>query len=571
MEKNKKYKGIWKSFFVMLHKSKLPYMTMILAFAANAINSYITLRIPDLISSLMTDVSEEKMITIFLLGTASIIFILLGMFLKYYAQIKIDRNMQYLAVDKIMYLKMDDIEKSDPREIVSRVTTDTKKLSELLMTLAVEEIPRLYFMIGALMRIYKNYDTTLGNVLMVSIPVTIIGSWLVGKITFGKAEAAQAAISRLTARIGEKINNMAVIKSYGSQKKEAESGEQAIKNLEINLKRKAVIDRLGAAATTLVTLIPTVAVIAIGASFVLSGRVETAIFVAYYSLAVTFIGYVAAHMTLWILVKNAQGATYRLSKILEASDETVETVHKGRTGTIEFHDVSKSFGDNLVLDHVSFKLEAGKKTALVGHSGCGKSTVLNLIEQFYYPDSGTITMDSVPVAEWDINSYRNSFTYVPQNAPGFSGSIRELINYGKKEKAGDDEIWSALKKVDAVDFVELLGGLDYEVGNNAEKLSGGQKQKLSMARALIHPQSIMLLDEATSALDVKASVKVQNSLDEAMKGNTMILVAHNIHTVINADKIIVFRDGHVAGEGTHKQLMKNCEFYRELASSSERG
>ena len=565
------YKGMWKSFFGMLKKSKLPYALMISALIFNTINAWIGLKLPEFIAGLVNEVTRENTLTIFWFGILSILTGGIAVTCKMLATYKINRNMQKIAVDKIFYLRMDEIEKSDPREMVTRVTTDTKLLSELLLIIAIDELPRIYYMVGALTTIYNNHSTTLGNIMLVSIPVTLLGSFVTGKLTFGKADAAQAAISRLTARLAEKINNMPTIKSYNSQKKEEEAGHRVIKDLEYNLKQKALIDRINPAMTSLATLIPTVVVIAIGATMVLSESLEVTSFVAYYGLAGTFIGYVVAHMTLWISIKNGQGATYRLSQILEKEDEIVIEKKRGSLGDIEFKGVSKKFGDNLVLDNVSFTLEQGQKTALVGFSGSGKSTVLNLIEQFYRPTSGVITMGGEDITNWDISSYRKNFTYVPQNAPGFSGTIRELVNFGRKNPLSDEIIWNLLERVDAKAFVELLGGLDYEVGSNAEKLSGGQKQKLCLARAMVEPKGIMLLDEATSALDYEASKKIQKLLDETMKNKTMILVAHHISTIKNADKIIVFDAGRIIAQGTHQTLLDGCELYRSFAISEEGG
>ena len=275
-----------------------------------------------------------------------------------------------------------------------------------------------------------------------------------------------------------------------------------------------------------------------------------------------------AHLTLWVQIKEAQGATNRLSTILEQPDEKPVGDSCGEIGDISFCGVSKSFGDHLVLDNVSFTIEKGKKTALVGFSGSGKSTALNLIEQFYYPESGEIRMGGRPISDFDIRSFRKRITYVPQNAPGFSGSIRELLRYGLDRSVSDEELWAVLKKTEADDFVTLLGGMDYDIGNNAEKLSGGQKQKLSMARALLSRGEIMLLDEATSALDVHATEQIQTILDEKMAGKTMVVVAHNLSTIKNADKIIVFSEGHIADEGTHEQLLQRCELYRRLVAAA---
>ena len=567
-QKTDRKESNWRRFFEMMYASHLPYGLMIAALLFNTGASYINLKMPDVVATLVNGVQQETLINVFWLGMSSIVCGIIATLTKGIAQTKIDRNMQFLAVDKILYLRMEVIERRDPREMVSRITTDTKLMSGLLMTVAIEELPRLYYMVGALIKIFRNYNTTLGLIMLISIPVTVISSIIVGRLTFGRAEAAQGAISRLTARLAEKINNMPIIKSYNNQGKESDSGEGVIRELEVALKRKALISRLSAATTSLVTLIPTVGVIAIGASLVLSGSVERAAFVAYYALAGNFIGYVVAHMTLWVQVKEAQGATNRLSTILKQPDEKTDNTGCGNIGDIEFREVSKSFGDHLVLDKVSFTIEQGKKTAFVGFSGSGKSTALNLIEQFYYPESGEIRMGGKPISDFDIRAFRKLFTYVPQNAPGFSGSIRDLLTYGLEKSVSDEELWAALKKTEADAFVSLLGGLDYDIGNNAGKLSGGQKQKLCMARALLSEHEIMLLDEATSALDVRSTERIQTVLDEKMAGKTMIVVAHNLSTVKNADKIIVFSDGHIVDEGTHEQLLQRCSLYGELVATA---
>ena len=552
----------------MMYASRLPYGLMVAALLFNTGASYINLKMPDLVATLVESVKQQTLVSIFWLGMGSIMCGIAATVTKGIAQSKIDRNMQVLAVDKILYLRMEVIEHRDPREMVSRITTDTKLMSALLLTVAIEELPRLYYMIGALVKIFRNYNTTLGMVMLVSIPVTIVAGIIVGRLTFGRAEAAQGAISRLTARLAEKINNMPVIKSYNNQEKESGSGEGVIKDLEVALKRKAMIARLSSGTTSLVKLIPTVGIIAIGATLVLSGSVERTAFVAYYALAGSFIGYVVAHLTLWVQIKEAQGATNRLSTILEQPDDKPAGESCSGVGDIAFCGVSKSFGDHLVLDNVSFTIEQGKKTAFVGFSGSGKSTALNLIEQFYYPESGEIRMGGRPISDYDICSYRKLFTYVPQNAPGFSGSIRDLLLYGLDRSVSDDELWEMLKKTEADAFVTLLGGLDYDIGNNAGKLSGGQKQKLSMARALLSREEIMLLDEATSALDVHATEQIQTILDEKMAGKTMVVVAHNLSTIKNADKIIVFSEGHIVDEGTHEQLLQRCELYRRLVAAA---
>lgn len=573
MEKEVPAKGIWSRFIHMLVQSKLPYLWMAAAFLFNITKSNIELILPQQIAKVLgSELSVSLLLAIFFLGILNSALALTAEVVKNIALQKIDRNMQRMSLAKLFYLKIKDVEKNDPRELVSRITSDTAFVSGLLLELVISEIPRLYFMISSVVILFRNYDHRLALVMMVTIPVTFIGSWLTGRLTFGKVEAVQAKVAKLTAKLAEKVNNVQIIKSYNNEDKETERGDAVIQELNQAKRGVAIITRVKDFVNSLVNLIPVVLIVVVGAVYLLNGTISVPTFVVFYQYSGTFIGYVTAHLALWVTVKTAQGATARLASILELEDE-----NKGDTGTeipngdIVFDHVSFSYGDKKVLDDVSFTIEKGKKTAFVGYSGSGKSTALNLIEAFYRPESGSITIDGKNIAEFDPQSYRALFTYVPQNAPGFSGTIREMLNYGRKEPVPDEALLDALKDTGVLDTVDVLGGLDYNVGENAAKLSGGQKQKLSITRALLGDTEYMLLDEATSALDVNATAKLQEEIDRKTAGRTQILVAHNLSTIVNADKIIVFHEGSVAAEGTYRELMAGSKLFRELASSLKEG
>lgn len=574
MTKSTSMKGIWGRFTSMLIKSKLPYLWMAAAFLFNIIKSNIELIIPINIAKVLgNELSISLLVTIFALGLLNALLTLASEVFKNIALQKIDRNMQRMSIAKIFYLKLREIEKSDPRELVSRITTDTTLVSALLLDLVISEIPRLYFMVSSVVILFRDYNHRLALILLVTIPVTILGSYITGRFTFGKAEAVQGKIAKLTARLAEKINNLQIIKSYNNEDRESKSGQEVITELEKAKRGAAVMIRVKDVVNELVNLIPVVLIVIVGASYLLKSVIDVPTFVVFYQYSGTFIGYVTAHLALWVSVKNAQGATFRLAGILELEDENAEENKSGNIpdGNIEFSDVSFSYGDKKVLDKVSFTIEKGKKTALIGYSGSGKSTVLNLIEGFYRPDSGVISMGGMDINKYDVQSYRRLFTYVPQNAPGFSGTVRALLTYGQKEPCSDEVLKGVLKKTEVLDTVNILGGLDYEVGTNAEKLSGGQKQKLSITRALLSDTEYMLLDEATSALDINATRKLQMEIDSKMKGKTQILVAHNLSTILNADKIILFSEGHVVGQGTHKELLQSSSLYNDLVHNFEGG
>ncbi len=572
MNQRTEMKGMWGRFLRMLVQSKLPYFWMAAAFAFNIAKSTVELAIPVKLAQVLgNDLSVALLMTIFGLGVLNAALSLASEVLQNISLQKIDRNMQRMSLKKIIWLKLKDIEKNDPRELVSRITTDTTLVSSLMMDLVINELPRLYFMVTAVVVLFRDYDYRLALALLITIPVTILGSWITGRLTFGKAEAVQGKIAKLTAKLAEKVNNVQIIRSYNQEDKETERGQEVIEELEKAKRGASLMVRVKDFVNSMINLIPVVFIVAIGAVYLLRGTITVPTFVVFYQYSGTFIGYITAHLLLWVSAKNAQGATFRLAGILDLEDEEETKNQTIPDGDIVFHNVSFSYGDRKVLDGVSFTAKKGQKTAFVGYSGSGKSTALNLIEAFYRPDSGEITMGGVNIDTYDPQSYRALFTYVPQNAPGFSGSVRQLLNYGRDRQVPDDMLIQTLQKADVYDTVQVLGGLDYDVGANAAKLSGGQKQKLSITRALLSNTEYMLLDEATSALDFRATAKLQAEIDQKMAGKTQILVAHNLSTVRNADKIIVFAEGRISAEGTYDQLLDTSDLFRELVHSNEGG
>ncbi|HTN96613.1 MAG TPA: ABC transporter ATP-binding protein, partial [Nordella sp.] len=231
-----------------------------------------------------------------------------------------------------------------------------------------------------------------------------------------------------------------------------------------------------------------------------------------------------------------------------------------RQAAIEFRDVRFSYGEgDEILKGVSFIAEGGRTTALVGPSGAGKSTVISLVPRFYDPAQGQILIDGQDIAHVTKQSLRNGLAYVSQQPYLFEGSIRDNIRYGRPE-ATNAEVEEAARLAYAHDFILAQPqGYDTPVGENGVTLSGGQRQRLSIARALVRQAPILLLDEATSALDTESEAAVQKALDHAMSGRTVVVIAHRLSTVVNADKIIVMKDGLVVEEGTHEALAQRTD------------
>lgn len=561
---------VWKNYFSMIFKAGLPWGLMIICFLLSFGNAQLALTFANKLAATLVEYSDlrdaiQPLLIVFLIGILIVVIKVVSAHLQGIVTAKVDRNVQRYAVDKVFYLKTGDIESGDPRELITRLTEDTTKNSNFLVDLMINEIPRLYYIVAAAVQVAMIGRPLLTVTLLLTIPIIFLGSFVSGRITFKIRNKVQAKIAALTAKLAEKINNAEAIKSYGTEDAEIADGDKVIAELDKAKKQAALIDQVNAFIKNLMWFLPLFLIIIPPATLLFNKEINQSEFYAYILLATTFRTYTSEHLQLWIYLKDAQGATLRLSGLLSLENEkSTDKCETPACGDIEFDNVSFSYGDITALNNVSFTIEKGKKTALVGLSGSGKSTTLNLIEKFYSPANGKITLGGVDISSLDYAAYRNLFTYLPQNAPGFSGTVRDMLNYSSKEPHSDDKLMHALGKVGLTEDISELGGLDYEIGFGGEKLSGGQRQKLGVARLILSDTEYVLLDEATSALDVEATAAVQKAIDEACAGRTQISVAHDLSTVKNADKIIVFSNGRVAAQGTHDELSATSPLYNQL-------
>ena len=561
---------VWKNYFQMIFRSGPPWVLMAVCFLLSLANAQLALVFANKMAAALTDwtvLSDAvgPLFLVFCIGMATVLIKVVNAHLQAIVTAKIDRNVQRYAVGKVFYLKTADIESGDPRELITRLTEDTCKNSPFLVDLMINEIPRLYYIVAATVQVAQVGRPILTLTLLLTVPIIIFGSFIAGRITFRVRNRIQAKIAALTARLAEKIDNAETIKAYGTEDREIADGDAVIMELDKAKKRGAVVDQVNAFIKNMMWFLPLLLIIIPPATLLFNKQITQAEFYAYILIATTFRTYTAQHLDLWIFLKDAQGATLRLSGLLSLDNEkTASGTAEAVPGDIEFRDVAFSYGEGLALDHVSFTLEKGKKTALVGLSGSGKSTALNLIEKFYAPQEGKILLGGTDIAQTDCKGYRSLFTYLPQNAPGFSGTVRDMLNYTSAEPHSDEELCEVLKKVELLGDVTALGGLDYDIGPGGERLSGGQRQKLGVARLILSDTEYVLLDEATSALDVEATARVQKAIDEACRGRTQIAVAHDLSTVRNADRILVFDKGRLAAQGTHAELMVSSPLYRDL-------
>jgi ATP-binding cassette subfamily B protein len=276
---------------------------------------------------------------------------------------------------------------------------------------------------------------------------------------------------------------------------------------------------------------------------------------------------------MFIMVPRAQAAASRINEVLETEPEIVDpekasTAAAGR-GHIEFRDVTFRYkgAEMPVLRDISFSAGPGEVTAIIGSTGSGKSTLINLIPRFYDIESGSILIDGVDIRKFSQEDLRSRIGFVPQKAVLFSGTIAENIRVGR-EDASDDEVRHAAEVAQASEFIEQMdGGYDHEIAQGGTNLSGGQRQRVSIARALVRTPELYIFDDSFSALDFKTDAKLRAALKNEIADSTVIMVTQRVSTVMDADRIIVLDEGGIAGIGTHRELLGDCRVYREIVES----
>jgi len=276
---------------------------------------------------------------------------------------------------------------------------------------------------------------------------------------------------------------------------------------------------------------------------------------------------------MFVMIPRAAASAVRINEVLDTvpeinDPEQVKTADRQR-GFVEFHEVSFSYpgAEQPVLSNISFNARPGEVTAIIGGTGSGKSTLINLIPRFYDIDKGRILVDGVDIREMTQENLRSKIGLVPQNTVLFTGTIADNIRYGR-DHSTDEEIKRAAETAQATEFVsEMKEGFDSVIAQGGKNISGGQKQRLSIARALVRRPEIYIFDDSFSALDYKTDARLRTALRKEIADSTVFIIAQRVATVMDSDRIIVLEDGQIAGIGDHKELMENCEVYREIVYS----
>lgn len=433
-----------------------------------------------------------------------------------------------------------------------------------VLNMTVTSLARDFLTLVALIGVMISKDWLLTLIVFVIAPPLLIGLRYVSRRLKQATRESVEINSHVLGAMQETIQGITIVKAFTMEKQLKTKVETIIDRAENRANRIARLSERTAPMTETFAGFAISSVLAYAAFRSIYNGIQPGAFFAFVTALLMAYDPARRLARLQVSLERAVVNARMIYEILDTVPHQRDLPGAGNLAiqhaTIEFRNVRFGYGQgDEILKGVSFVAEGGKTTALVGPSGAGKSTVISLIPRFYDPSGGEILIDGQDIAHVTKQSLRNGLAYVSQQPYLFEGSIRDNIRYGRPE-ATDAEVEEAARLAYAHDFIRAQpNGYDTPVGENGVTLSGGQRQRLSIARALVRQAPILLLDEATSALDTESEAAVQKALDHAMSGRTVVVIAHRLSTVVNADKIIVMKDGLVVEEGTHEALAKRTD------------
>jgi ABC-type multidrug transport system fused ATPase/permease subunit len=475
---------------------------------------------------------------------------------------------------KLITLPMNFFSNRRVGELNSRISADLSQIQDTLTTTIAEMIRQSVLLIGGI-AFMAIISVKLAIALLILVPPLIVFALFFGRFIRKISKEAQDKLAESNTIIEETLQGIASVKAFVNEAFEAGRYGKNIRDVADIAIRGAKYRGIFVSFIVFCLFGAVIAIIGYGCILVSHNELKVGELFKF-ALYATFVGSaMGSFPDLYANVQKAVGASERVLEILSEQGEDVsinetDNVIKQRiAGNLSFSNVEFAYPSRpelTVLNKISFDAAAGQKVAIVGPSGSGKSTMAALILQFYDPQSGTVSFDGKPAADYSLTDIRNQVAIVPQDVMLFGGTIRENIAYGKLS-ASDDEILQAAQRANAHQFITSFPeGYETIVGERGVKLSGGQRQRIAIARALLKNPSILILDEATSSLDSESERLVQEALEELMKNRTSIIIAHRLSTIREADKIIVLEKGKIIESGSHQELIGNENgLYRYLS------
>lgn len=481
------------------------------------------------------------------------------------------------SLRKDIFRKVESLGKTEFNEfktssLITRTTSDVSKVQNLIiMVLRVISYAPI-IAVGGIIKVI-NTNTNMSPIIVIAITAILIVVLIMFKFAVPKIKVIQTLIDKINLILRENLNGILVIRAFNTEKHENKRFDEVNKELKgISL----FVNRLYSSMFPFIMFIMntiTILIVWIGSKQVDLGTIQVGDMMAFIQYTMQIIMSFMMISFTFVMIPRGIVSMNRIKEVLKKEPRVKNKLNLNKfnniKGVLAFRNVSFKYDDakHPILDEIDFVAKPNETTAFIGSTGSGKSTIMNLILRFYDVTSGSITIDGVDIRDVDLKDLRDNISYVPQKGALFSGTISSNLKYGN-ESAKEDEIKKYSKISESYDFIKNMeSGFDSNVAQGATNVSGGQKQRLSIARALIKKSKIYIFDDSFSALDFKTDKNIRKALKKELKNSTVLIVAQRINTVLDADKIIVLENGKIVGIGKHKELLSNCPEYKKIALS----
>lgn len=572
-EKVRQKRGSWKALFRTIHDLRLPWVWIIVGLGLNLGVNQLLLQLPDTTADLLGGNLGAAALT-----KAILYYVVLGLmsFVAVAGQVQAQsygvKRARDSVWEKMLGMRMEYFDCNDPSDLMSAIINDSGNAVNDMVNIIVNLIPDIYYVVMALVRI-NQYHWILAVSCFAMLPLKYLYSFVMGrKMQTGTAKVYDE-IGSLTCFLADRINHLPLIKTYTNEEKEGQAGKNvAHKLLRANMKL-VHLDNIATGIVSVLDVLQKFIVIVVAVILLQRKEITIATWLAFFLFAENLFPNMDSIFDMWVRIKGVHGSFSRIVEIMEGeSEEDRAAMAFPETGDIQFKDVTFTYPetDTPALSHVSFTIPRGSSTAIVGLCGSGKTTSVSLLERFYLPEEGTITIGDTDLRDIALAQLRKNFAYVQQGAEVFSGTLREALTYGIDREITDQEIMDAAEKTGFREYLSRCGDcMDTPVASGGASMSGGQSQRLVLTREVLRGGDIILMDEPTSALDVQVSAKIQDTMDTVFAGKTRILITHDLSFAQKYQRILVMKGGRLVGDGTHETLLKTCETYRDMVEHPE--
>ena len=484
---------------------------------------------------------------------------------------KVSYNLRKSISEKINKLPLNYYDKKTNGEVLSRVTNDIDAISQNLNQILSQMITSATTLIGVLIMMLS-ISVTMTLVSLIVIPLSLVMIMLVVKKSQKHFRAQQEYLGHTNGHIEEMYSGHNIMKAFNGEEKAIEEFDKLSDTLYNSAWKSQFLSGMMMPIMTFIGNLGYVIVAIMGGFLAIRNKIQVGDILAFIQYVRSFMQPIAQTAQIANVMQQTAAAAERVFEFLE-EDEITEDVKnpistEGIKGAVEFEHVRFGYNeDKIIINDFSINIKPGQKVAIVGPTGAGKTTIVKLLMRFYELNGGKILIDGHDYRDFTRNDLRKIFGMVLQDTWLFNGSIMENIRYGRLE-ASDEEVIEAAKLAHAHHFIKTLAdGYNMEINEEADNISQGQKQLLTIARAILSDPKILILDEATSSVDTRTEVLIQQAMENLMDGRTSFIIAHRLSTIKNADVILVMKDGDIVEQGTHEELLKSKGFYSELYNS----